>query len=278
VVLELDSWQLQGFGDAKISPHISVFTNFLHDHLNYYKGDMDKYFDDKANIFKYQNEGEVLVVGEQAEKEIKKRFKGTAEGDVLVAEKGIVPKNWKIKIPGEHNRANIACAVLVCQELDMPMKLIKEGVESFVGVPGRLELIRTVQGVKYYNDTTATTPDGNKAALEALGDKKKKNIVLIAGGADKNLEYGDMARLIHKTVKGLVLIEGAATEKLLLKIPKKTTYPVYIVDSMKDAIDAASDFAQKGDTVLLSPGAASFGVFKNEFDRGDQFVKLVNKL
>ena len=111
-----------------------------------------------------------------------------------------------------------------------------------------------------------------------ITDKKKKNIVLIAGGADKELDYIDMARLIHKTVKGLVLIEGVATEKLLAKIPKKTSYPIYIVDNMKDAIDAAREFAKKGDVVLLSPGAASFGVFKNEFDRGDQFVKLVKKL
>lgn len=277
-VLELDSWQLQGFGDAKISPHVSVFTNFLNDHLNYYKGDMNKYFADKANIFKYQKEDEVLVFGEQAAKEINTRFKGKINSEIIVAKKSLVPKTWKIKIPGEHNRANIACAILVCEELDVPKDMIKKGVESFGGVPGRLELVRTVGGVKYYNDTTATTPDGNKAALEALADKKKKNIVLIAGGADKNLDYSSMAKLVHKTVKGLVFIEGAATEKLLTLIPKKTSYPVYIVDSMKDAVETARDFAKKGDIVLLSPGAASFGVFKNEFDRGDQFVKLVNKL
>jgi len=278
VILELDSWQLQGFGDAKISPHVAVFTNFLNDHLNYYKGDMQKYFDDKANIFKYQKDDEVLVLGEQAAKEIKVRFKNKIKSEVLVAKKSIVPKAWKIKIPGEHNRANIACAILVCQELDVSAKAIKEGVESFLGVPGRLELVRAVGGVKYYNDTTATTPDGNKAALEALTDKKKKNIVLIAGGADKELDYSGMAKLVHKTVKGLVLIEGAATEKLLTLIPKKTPYPVCIVDSMKDAVEAARDFAKNGDTILLSPGAASFGVFKNEFDRGDQFVKLVKKI
>ncbi len=276
VILELDSWQLQGFGDAKLSPHVSVFTNFLNDHLNYYKGDMNKYFEDKANIFKYQNDDEVLVLGEQAAQEVKSR-KSKVESQILIAKKSLVPKAWKIKIPGEHNRANIACAILVCEELDVPKDAIKKGVESFLGVPGRLELVRTIGGVKYYNDTTATTPDGNKAALEALGTKKK-NIVLIAGGADKNLDYTSMAKLVHKTVKGLVLIEGAATEKLLALIPKKTSYPVYIVDNMKDAVDTAREFARKGDTVLLSPGAASFGVFKNEFDRGDQFVKLVKKL
>ncbi|OHA80140.1 MAG: UDP-N-acetylmuramoylalanine--D-glutamate ligase [Candidatus Yonathbacteria bacterium RIFCSPHIGHO2_01_FULL_44_41] len=282
VVLELDSWQLQGFGEAKLSPNIAVFTNFLPDHLNYYKGDMRKYFDDKANIFKHQKEDEVLVLGEQLLKTQEGRSfldaKRKGGPSWVVARKSIVPKSWKIKIPGEHNLANIACAILACKELDVPKDAIKKGVESFVGVPGRLELVCTIGGVKYYNDTTATTPDGNRAALEALGAKNKKNIILIAGGADKNLDYTDMAKFVHKTVKGLVLIEGVATEKLLAKIPKKTSYPVYIVDSMRDAVEAARDFARYGDTILLSPGAASFGVFKNEFDRGDQFVKLVKNI
>jgi UDP-N-acetylmuramoylalanine--D-glutamate ligase len=277
VVLELDSWQLQGFGDAKISPHVAVFTNFLVDHMNYYKGDMNAYFNDKANIFKFQKEDEVLIVGEQAAKEISVRFAGDFKDDAFLARKSIVPKSWKIKIPGEHNRANIACAIMVARELDVAEDIIKKGVESFLGVPGRLELVRTVGGVKYVNDTTATTPDGNRAALLALSEKKKKNIVLIAGGNDKELDFTDMAKLIHKTVKGLVLIEGTATEKLLKVLPKKTSYPVYVVDKMKDAVDTAREFARKGDTVLLSPGATSFGIFKNEFDRGDQFVKLVKK-
>ncbi|MEK7460518.1 MAG: UDP-N-acetylmuramoyl-L-alanine--D-glutamate ligase, partial [Patescibacteria group bacterium] len=277
VVLELDSWQLQGFGDAEISPHVSVFTNFLHDHMNYYKGDMEKYWDDKANIFKFQTEDNTLVLGEQALKEFKKR-NCTSLSDIQVTKKSVVPAMWKIKIPGEHNRANIASAVLVCRELDVSEEMIKRGVESFVGVPGRLEYLRTVHGVKYYNDTTSTTPDGNRVALLTLADKSKKNIILIAGGNDKELDYSDMAKLIHKTVKGLVLIEGTATDKLLAKIPKKTQYPVYVVDTMKDAVMEALGHARRGDTILLSPGAASFGIFKNEFDRGDQFVKIIRTL
>ncbi len=278
VVLELDSWQLQGFGDAKISPHIAVFTNFLPDHLNYYKGSMDLYFGDKANIFKYQKEGDTLVLGEKAAKEIKARYKGGMDGHVLVAKSKKVPAGWKIKLLGEHNRANIACAIEACRALGVSEKDIKRGVESFAGVPGRLEFVRSVGGIKYVNDTTATTPDGNRAAILALQDKKRKNIVLIAGGADKNLDYSGMAKLVHKTVKGLVLIEGAATEKLLTLIPKKTSYPVFVVSSMKDALTFARETAKRGDTILLSPGAASFGVFKNEFDRGDQFLAAVKKI
>ena len=278
VVLELDSWQLQGFGDSRISPHIAVFTNFLPDHLNYYKGNMDLYFGDKANIFKYQQKNDVLVMGEKAAKEIKKYYKGKIESKIVLAKSKKVPTSWKIKLLGEHNRANIACAVEACRALGVSEKDIRRGVESFAGVPGRLEYVRTVGGIKYVNDTTATTPDGNRAAILALQDKKRKNLVLIAGGADKNLDYSDMAKLVHKTVKGLVLIEGAATEKLLALIPKKTPYPVYVVSSMKDALMFARESAKKGDTILLSPGSASFGVFKNEYDRGDQFLAAVKKI
>lgn len=277
VILELDSWQLQGFGDAQRSPHISVFTNFLVDHMNYYKGDIEKYWNDKANIFNYQTSENTLILGEQAAKEFKKRNAKT-EGEIHVAKKNIIPLNWKIKIPGEHNLANIACAVLVCRELDISESVIKKGVESFLGVPGRLEYVRTASGVKYYNDTTATTPDGNRVAIQALQEKDKKNIVLIAGGNDKNLEYQDMVKLINKTVKGLILIQGTATDKILKLLPKKTSYPVSVVDSMKKAVEGSQKMAKKGDTILLSPGATSFGVFKNEFDRGDQFLKIIKKL
>lgn len=303
VILELDSWQLQGFGDAKLSPHVAVFTNFLDDHMNYYRGDTNKYFEDKANIFKYQDEEGTLVVGEQAARKVESQ-KLKVKSQILIAKKNIVPKNWKIKIPGEHNRANIACAIIACRELGVSEQDIKRGVESFTGVPGRLEIVATVCGVRYVNDTTATTPDGLRAALETMtkqnflkkklngrAGKKRKNIVLIAGGADKGLDLADIVRRIHRTVKALVLIKGTATDKILAHlnfaeqnvgelsaIPEKRAYPFVVVNSMREAVREARGYARRGDTILLSPGAASFGVFKNEFDRGDQFVKLVKKI
>lgn len=277
VVLELDSWQLQGFGDAKLSPQIAVFTNFLLDHMNYYKGNMGQYFADKANIFMYQREGDVCVVGEQAAKEIKNRTQGL-RSKLVIARAKIIPKEWKIKIPGAHNRENIACAIEAARALGASEKAVKRGVESFVGVSGRLEYLRSVRGVKYWNDTTATTPDGNRVAIQTVTEKGKKNLVLIAGGNDKNLEFGDMVKLINRTVKALVLIQGTATEKILTLLPRKLGYPMVVVGSMREAVAYADGFAERGDTVLLSPGAASFGIFKNEYDRGDQFALLVKKL
>ncbi|MBI3589206.1 MAG: UDP-N-acetylmuramoyl-L-alanine--D-glutamate ligase, partial [Candidatus Liptonbacteria bacterium] len=151
-VLELDSWQLQGFEEEKISPHISVFTNFLSDHVNYYKNDLKQYFLDKSQIFKYQQNGDTLILGEQVIKNKSKRpmksFQHTKGGEgsqtkskVLIAKKNLVPKSWKIKIPGEHNRENIACALMACRVLGLSDDEIKNGVESFVGVPGRLEFL-----------------------------------------------------------------------------------------------------------------------------------------
>jgi UDP-N-acetylmuramoylalanine--D-glutamate ligase len=257
VVLELDSWQLQGFGDLKISPDIAVFTNFMADHFNYYHGDMKKYLSDKENIFKYQKPEDHLVRGEKVEE---------------------LPKSWKLKILGEHNRINAACAVAVARILEIPEKLIKQTVENFTGVAGRLEPIRTWRGIKIYNDTTSTTPDALKVALEALGGEKK-DIILIMGGADKNLPLDILIKTLPKYCKEIILLPGTGTKNLKLKM-KNLKYRE--VEDLKEAVELGVTIAKTGDILLLSPGFASFGPppggFKNEYDRGAQFVKLVKKL
>jgi UDP-N-acetylmuramoylalanine--D-glutamate ligase len=281
VVMELDSWQLQGFGDAHISPNISVFTNLMVDHQNYYgsaalttsSNPMELYFADKANIFLNQKERDELVCGSEVLKLIRKKFKEFS-GRAIVPDAGVVPKNWKIKLLGEHNKLNVAYAVTVARLLNIPEKVIKEVVESYVGMPGRLEFAREVKGIKYYNDTTATTPDGVMAALKALAGS---NIILIGGGRDKELDYKKYAPVVKKSVKALALFAGTGSDKII-KALGKVKFPVKVFDNMKEAFKWSNDQAKKGDIVLLSPGAASFGVFKNEFDRGDQFVREVKKL
>ena len=276
VVMELDSWQLQGFGDAKISPNIAVFTTFLPDHLNYYKGDMDRYFSDKRNIYRWQKDKDCLIAGIKTTKLIKGKEKNDIKSRIIIADRKNIPKDWKIKLLGEHNLANIALAVEAARKLGIKELFIKKSVEKFKGLPGRLEFIREVKGVKYYNDTTATTPEAVMAAMESLKENKGK-IILIGGGADKNLEYGGYAKTVKKYVKALILFRGAASNKIISSLGK-TKFPTEIVDSMKKAIEITKINAKKGDIVLLSPGAASFGVFKNEFDRGGQFNKAVKKL
>ncbi len=141
LVCELDSWQLQGFEDAKISPHISVFTSFMPDHMNYYKGSMEKYFSDKANIFRYQKEDNVLIVS----KEVKKIIKEKIKSKVIIADKDEV-KEHKFIVPGEHQRQNLAYAVSVAKLFNIPEAKIKKSVKEFKGVEGRLQLLRVYKG------------------------------------------------------------------------------------------------------------------------------------
>jgi len=275
VVLELDSWQLQGFGESKISPHIAVFTTFLNDHMNYYKNDMQRYFDDKAEIFKHQTEKDFLIISEQAMVQIKKRFSyNKIKSKITVVNEDAI-RNLKTKLIGEHNKTNIALAVEVLKLMKLNQKQIKQAIATYPGEPGRLQMILKKNGITYYNDSNATTPDACIAALNSLNENKK-NIILICGGANKELNFNDMIRVITNTTKNVVFIKGTATDKILSILPKN--FPEYIVvDSMQLAIKEARKSAKKGDIVLLSPGAASFGVFKNEYDRSDQFVKFVKK-
>ena len=278
VVMELSSWQLQGYGDAKISPNISVFTNLLPDHLNYYikvskdeKDATQKYFNDKAQIFCNQNKNDCIVLNNLIKKEIKKRYKNKIESKIIMTDESQV-KGWKFKVKGEHNIQNILQAIEVAKIIGVDIKDIKKVVENFSGVEGRQEFLREYKGIKIYNDTTATTPDATIMALRALGDSKKKNIVLIMGGADKNLDMSGLVKEVSKYCKKVVMLAGTGTEKLGGKIDG------VLVKDLKTSLLEALKASKKGDILVLSPAFASFGMFKNEFDRGDQFNKLVKSL
>ena len=166
--MELDSWQLQGFGEAKISPNIAVFTTFLPDHQNYYKNDMERYFSDKANIYRWQKENDWLIVGSRTAKIIKEKNKNGVKGQPVIANKKNFPTSWKVKLLGEHNLENIALAVEAVRKIGVKELAIKKTVENFKGLPGRLEFVREVNGVKYYNDTTATTPEAVDCRIDSL--------------------------------------------------------------------------------------------------------------
>lgn len=271
VVLELDSWQLQGFGESKISPHIAVFTTLMRDHMNYYKDNMQKYFNDKANIFAFQKKNDVLVVGKQVSAKIKKTVSRK-----IITDENDIPKSWKASIPGTHNRYNIALAIEAARVLNISEKVIKKSVESYKGVAGRLELIKVLKNrTKVYNDTTATTPDALTVALKALGTKK--NITLIMGGAGKGLSMNSILAPIKKYIKNLIYLPGTGTDTIITNKKFSTLKPVLAKD-MPDAVEKAAALIHGNDVLLLSPGFASFGLFKNEFDRGEQFNRLVKKL
>ncbi len=276
VVLELSSWQLQGFGDAQISPNIAVFTNFMPDHLNYYKNSMHAYFGDKANIFAYQGSHNFLIMGEEVAGLIEEKFGKRARAKKIIAGAGDVPPSWKLAIKGVHNKENIALAKAVGDVLRIPIKTIQQAVESFIGVEGRMQYLRTVRGIDIYNDTTATTPEATLVALKALS--QNKNIVLIMGGADKTLDMSHLLKNISQYCSAVVLLAGTGTLKIQKDIMQLKNISHCHASTLSEALTQAMDSARTGDTVLFSPAFASFGMFKNEFDRGDQFSELVKGL
>jgi UDP-N-acetylmuramoylalanine--D-glutamate ligase len=239
----------------------------MNDHLNYYKGSVKRYFDDKKFIYKNQKPEDFLIIGECMEEKITK-----VKSKKSIVRKNLIPQDWDLKIKGEHNLENISCAISVARIFGTDEKIIKKVVCNFTGVEGRQEFLREYKGVKIYNDTTATTPDATIVALKSLGDKKSKNIVLIMGGADKTLDMSELVKDIPKYCKKVFLLAGTGTEKVKGKIDG------VVMKNLPEAVLEALKGVKRGDVLLFSPGFASFGMFKNEFDRGDKFVKIIKKL
>ena len=271
-ILELDSWQLQGFEESKISPHISVWTNFMPDHMNYYKGDMDRYFRDKAAIARFQKTGDFFITIPEIKEKIESMF-GVLAGTCITDT--TLPDGWTIALQGDHNRANAGCAIAAAKVLGITEDIIKNILKSFSGLPGRMEFLGEKDGIAFYNDANSTTPEAAIAALRTLAAQNRP-IVLIAGGSDKELDFTGLSREIVKIPKKTILFEGKATEKIKAFLPKDVQFE--IATNMDEAFKLALTSAKHGDIILLSPGATSFGIFKNEYDRGDQFRTHVNAL
>jgi UDP-N-acetylmuramoylalanine--D-glutamate ligase len=304
IILEASSWQLEGLEHHRISPHVGVVTNIMEDHLNSYSG-MKEYVRAKSLVFAYQceddftllnaDDAEVMAMG-KGRRPRGASFDGyrylfsarsrkgigcfVRNGRIVASETGkevdIMPVS-AIRLIGAHNLANVLAACATARVMGIPARTIAAGVKNFRGVSGRLEDVRTVRGIRYINDTTATMPDASIAAMKACSDNK--NVVVLAGGADKKLEYQEWAKAAKRYSKALVLFNGTATPKLDIAL-ERAGYrgSIVHVDSMREAVKEAEALAVKGDTVLLSPACSSFGIFKNEFDRGDQFVSLVKRM
>ena len=147
-----------------------------------------------------------------------------------------------------------------------------EALASFEGVEGRLQFVRELNGVKIYNDNNATTPEATIVALKAL-DEGKKGIILILGGADKGLDLSQLVSEIKKSCKKVVLLSGTGTEALRKEFPDASVH-----ESLEEAVHDAVKIASEGDVLLFSPAFASFGMFKNEYDRNDQYIEIVKRL
>ena len=270
-VMELDSWQLQGFGEMCVSPHIAVFTNFMEDHMNYYGGDMDLYFADKAHIFMHQEESDVLITTREVFEYAQRFARGrhiTLGQEVRLVDSSVLPEDCVLAMPGEHNRLNAALATEALRATGLTDEEIFHGLATFPGVPGRLEYLGEKDGVKIYNDNNATTPTAVMRGIKAVADGK--NIILIAGGAYKEVDPTPLVPLIQTHCKKTILLAGTGTDMLKDKIE------CVVVKSLEEAVKTAHAVGVRGDTILFSPGFASFGMFINEYDRNDQFVNLIH--
>lgn len=270
-VMELDSWQLQGFGWAGISPQIAVFTNFMEDHMNYYHGDMDAYFADKANIFRNQEGTGVFITTPEVFERAKQTDIKLAQ-EVVLADSSVLPEDCLLAMPGEHNRLNAALAYEALKAISLSDEMIFEGLASFGGVEGRLQFVKTVDNVRIYNDNNATTPQATVAALQAL-DLGNKNIVLIAGGEDKGIDVSQLTETVRQHCKKVILTPGSGTDALL-----ESGADAIVVETLQQAVEEARLAAENADIILFSPAFASFAQYKNEYERNDEFMSLVSEL
>jgi UDP-N-acetylmuramoylalanine--D-glutamate ligase len=274
VVLELSSWQLQGFHDAKLSPAASVFTNIYPDHLNRYSG-MDEYINDKKAVYAYQIKDDFCIFnGDQPETAA---LALEAPAGTIYFRANDVPEDWDIKIPGAHNRQNVSAALGLTRNLGVPMEAIRNVVEGFRGVEHRLEWLGEKDGVGFINDSTSTTPVAGCAALDSVDAKR---ILLIAGGSDKKLDLRPFASAVAAKAHKIALLKGNATDTLLEGIAAAGGEGKVLgsFDTLASAVETLVAEARSGDVILLSPGCASFGMFKNEYHRGDTFVSIVREI
>lgn len=294
VVLELSSFQLMGM---EISPNISVITNITPNHLNIHK-DYEEYIDAKKNIFKYQNEDDIVILN--YDNEITRECGKEAEGKVVFfsskekLEDGIILDGDIIKecnnklrrhilntedliLRGRHMYEDVCAAIAATSSLVEPEKAINT-VKDFKGVEHRLEFVRELDGVKWYNDSIGSSPTRTIAGLKSFDER----ITLIAGGYDKNLDYAPLAGPILEKVDNLVLI-GATAVKIFDAVKYEEEKQgkeinIYMCDEFKNAILVAKKVSKPGNIVLLSPASASFDMFKDFADRGNKFKVLVNEL
>jgi len=269
VVLELSSFELEGLTQ---SPNIAVITNIMPDHLNRY-GTMAEYIESKKPIFKYQKKSDTLILN--GDDYIVRQFAHEANAKVIFFSKTIKSSNFKLL--GEHNLSNLSAAIEVARALRISAETIEKSLKTFKGVSSRQEFIKEVGGVKYFNDTTATMPDAAIIAINTfLENFPDSRLILICGGMNKGLKYAELAKIIRERVDEVIMLPGTASDKIKEGLGGYTR--MHDVSSMQEAVKTAKKLAKKGDVVILSPAGSSFNLFKNEFDRGNQFVKCVKEL
>ena len=294
VVLELSSFQLMGM---EVSPHIAVITNITPNHLNIHK-DYEEYIEAKKNIFKYQKEDDILILN--YDNEITRNCANEANGKVIFfsskekLDNGFIVDGKVIKecedrirkhifngeeaiLRGNHNLENMATAISATKTL-VSIEDAVEAIKEFKPVEHRIELVKEIDQVTWYNDSASSSPTRTLSGLNAF----EEEIILIAGGYDKNLDYEPLAKPIVEKVKALLLI-GQTSGKIFDVVKEelenqKKDLDIYMCENLEQTVNLAKKLARPGNVVLFSPASASFDMFKDFADRGNQFKKLVHNM
>jgi UDP-N-acetylmuramoylalanine--D-glutamate ligase len=315
VVLELSSWQRadlkgkmierNGRREALLKPRVAIITAIMADHQNWYtevapENPMQAYIVDKKIIYQGQDQDDLTIAEDDAwgnEFLCETRagtmqyadhpLKDDVSGGWLDEHRGagfvrllgemfeLVPA--EVKVPGFHQKKNLLAAALALFDVGIEHEVIREAMGTFPGIEHRLEFFREHRGIRFYNDTAATIPEAAASSIEAFD----KPVILVTGGVDKDLDFTPLAEKARKA-KAIILLDGTekgtGTQKLRFLLEKERIAYQGPFNSMDEIAKAALEAAKSGDTVLFSPGCASFGLFQNEFDRGRQWKEAVMRL
>ena len=283
-VVELSSFQLMKLDK---SPDVAVITNIAPNHLDWHR-DMEEYVDSKKNIFRFQKPGGLLVLNGDdkycrtfaSESKCETRFvSGAGEADVYFDEKGIyrsgrlILPDSDIRIVGRHNRYNY-CEAFAATEDTVSEEALCRVAGGFGGVEHRIEFVRELDGVKYYNSSIDSSPSRTRACLESFPGR---NVIAISGGYDKHIPYEPLGELFTRKVKFAVLC-GATAGKISAARDNAGFKDYTVADDFRTAVLSAREHAAPGDNVVLTPASASFDMFKNFAERGNVFKSIVNQL
>lgn len=287
-VIEASSFQLEN--TIYFKPKVSLITNITPDHLNWH-GSLDNYILAKKKVFKNQDKDDYIVLNyddetiRKMENELKsniiwfsanqKLHDGVfIDGDYIVIKHGesfikVLPYK-ELRILGKHNLENALGAIAIAWVMGIDLEIIKEVLKEFPGVEHRIEYVRTINGISFYNDSKGTNSDSTIKAIEALNSP----IILIAGGYDKGSEFDELILAFDEKVKELILL-GATKEKIKETALNHGFNKIHLVENMKEAVTLAYDLGQEKDNVLLSPACASWGMYNNFEERGQDFKDAV---
>jgi UDP-N-acetylmuramoylalanine--D-glutamate ligase len=296
-ILEISSFQLD---QMSISPDVATILNITPNHLDRH-GTMEAYTAAKARILDFQGEDSVAVLGRddpgawELRKQVKGKLLSFGLSDLPADQSGtyvsdglynlrdgnayiLLPIQNAIHLRGDHNRLNVLAAVTIGHAAGLSLDAMLEAIENFHGMPHRLELVRELHGVKWYNDSIATAPERTIAAVRSFDEP----IVLLLGGKDKDLPWDDLAKQVRERVDHVVVF-GQAAEKILGALGGpgsggKRPYSIHPCDGLQDAVRQAAEVVESGDVVLLSPGGTSFDQFSDFAERGEWFKSWVQEL